>query len=187
MIDKRGQDDILTRATRHLFRRLQSSFAILLSLIATCPACSSEASRPGEKPESTIATTEAPLTRVSFQTLDRGPRSGVRDPLQTIVRDAADWNALWQIHASIKPNPPPAPAVDFSRDIIAGVFAGEKSTGGYDVEILRTEKSDVALIIYYRERSPLPGSIVTQALTQSFHIVKVLGASNLAASFRRAS
>jgi protease stability complex PrcB-like protein len=187
MIDRHGQDDFLTRATGHLFRRLQSSFVILLSLIATYPACSSEANRPGENPESTIAITEAPVTRVSFQTLDKGPRSGVRDPLQTIVRDAADWNALWQIHTSIKPNPPPAPAVDFSRDIIAGVFAGEKPTGGYDVEILRTEKGDVALIIYYRERSPLPGGIVTQALTQSFHIVKVLGAGNLAASFRRAS
>ena len=141
---------------------------------------------PGKESESTIAT-EARPTQVSFQTIDKGSRSGVRGPLQTVVRDAVEWNALWQKHASVKPNPPSTPAVDFSKDIVAGVFLGEKPTGGYDIAIIRIEQSQNSLVIEYRETNPLPGSIVTQVLTQPFHIVKILGASGLTASFRRAS
>jgi len=186
MIDWRRQDEIRKPDEGHLFG-LEVVFAILLSLIATCPACSLEATRPGEKPKPTIATAEAPTTRLSFQTIDKGSQSGVREPLQTVVRGPAEWKTLWQKHASIKLNPHPAPAVDFSKDIVAGVFLGEKLTGGFDVEIVRIDQTGPALVIEYREKSPLPGSIVTQALTQPFHIVKVLRASSLTASFRRAS
>jgi hypothetical protein len=187
MIGWRRQDEIRKRDARHLFGRLEGIFAILFSLIATCPACSSKASKPSEKPESTVTTAEAPTTRLSFQTIDKGSRSGVREPLQTVVRHSAEWNALWQKHASVKPNPPSTPAVDFSKDIVAAVFLGEKPTGGFDVEIVRIDQTATAVVIEYREKSPLPGSVVTQALTQPFHIVKVLGASSLTASFRRAS
>jgi hypothetical protein len=187
MIDWREQNEIPTRDARHIFQRPEGLFAILLSLIITCPACSSEARMPREKSESTIATSEAPDIRVSFQTIDKGSRSGVREPLQTVVRDEVEWNALWQKHASVTPNPAPAPAVDFSKEIVGGVFLGEKPTGGVDVEIVRIDQTGPALVIEYREKSPLPGSIVTQALTQPFHIVKILGASGLTASFRRAS
>jgi protease stability complex PrcB-like protein len=187
MIDWHRQDAICKRDARHLFGRLEGIFAILFSLIATCPACSSEATKPGEKPKPTIATAEAPTTRLSFLTIDKGSQSGVREPLQTVVRGPAEWKTLWQKHASIKPNPLPAPAVDFSKEIVVGVFLGEKPTGGNDIDIIRIEQSGAALVIEYREKNPLPGSIVTQALTQPFHIVKVFGASSLRASFRRAS
>ena len=186
MIDWRRQDEIRKPDAGHLFG-LEVVFAILLSLIATCPACSLDATRPGEKPKPTIATAEAPTTRLWFQTIDKGSQSGLREPLQAIVRGPAEWKTLWQKHASTKPNPPPAPAVDFSKDIVAGVFLGEKPTGGFDVEIVRVDQTGAAVVIEYREKSPLPGSFVTQALTQPFHIVKILAGKDLTPSFRRAS
>jgi hypothetical protein len=185
MIDWRRQE-IHKSDVGHL-SGLEVVFAILLSLITICSTSSSETTKPGEKSKPSLAAAEVPFNQVSFQSIDKGSRSGVRDPLQTVVRGPAEWKTLWQKHASIKPNPPPTPAVDFSKDIVAGVFLGEKPTGGYDIAIIRIEQSHNALVIEYREKNPVPGSIVTQALTQPFHIVKVFGASSLRASFRRAS
>jgi hypothetical protein len=123
----------------------------------------------------------------SFQTVVKGARSGVRDPLQIVIRSQAEWDALWKRHVSIETNPPPPPAIDFNKQIVIGVFLGEKPTGGYDVEITRAEQSDGALVLHYREKSPLPGSIAIQVLTQPFHIIQVVRDDNLKPAFRRAS
>ena len=124
---------------------------------------------------------------ISFQTVVKGSRSGVRDPLQIVIRSQAEWDALWKRHVSIETNPPPPPAIDFNKEIVIGVFLGEKPTGGYDVEIIRTEQSDSVLVIHYREKSPLPGSIVIQAVTQPFHIIQVVRDDSLRPTFRRTS
>jgi hypothetical protein len=123
---------------------------------------------------------------VAFQTIVKGSRSGVREPLQIAIRIQAEWDALWKRHVSIETNPPPSPAIDFNKEIVIGVFLGEKPTGGYDVEIIRAEQSDGALVIHYREKSPLPGGIVIQALTQPFHIIRVVD-DNFRVTFRRTS
>jgi PrcB C-terminal len=124
---------------------------------------------------------------ISFQTVVKGSRSGVREPLQIVIRSQAEWDALWKRHVSIETNPPPPPTIDFNKQIVIGVFLGEKPTGGYDVEITRAEQSDGALVLHYREKSPLPGSIAIQALTQPFHIIQVVRDDNLKPTFRRAS
>jgi PrcB C-terminal len=127
-----------------------------------------------------------PAAQLSFQTIAKGYRSSVREPLQTVVRSQAEWDSVWKRH-SVATNPPPPPFVDFKRQIVVAVFLGEKPTGGYDVEIIRAEQSDGALVLHYREKSPLPGSIAIQALTQPFHIIQVVRDDNLKPTFRRAS
>ena len=72
-----------------------------------------------------------------------------------------------------KPSPALAPIVDFDREMVVGIFLGEKSTGGYEVEIVRAERRDSSLYFYYREESPPPNAMVTQALTQPFHLVRI--------------
>ena len=124
---------------------------------------------------------------VSFQTIAKGYRSGVRESLQVVASNRAEWDALWKRHVSIETNPAPTPAINFDKEIVIGVFLGEKPTGGYDVEIIRVEQTDGALVLHYREKSPLPGSIAIQALTQPFHIIQVVRDDNLKPTFRRAS
>jgi hypothetical protein len=126
-----------------------------------------------------------PAVQLSFQMIAKGYRSGVREPLQTVVRSQAEWDSVWKRH-SVETNPPPPPFVDFKRQIVVAVFLGEKPTGGYDVEIIGAEQSDGALVIHYREKSPLPGSIAIQALTQPFHIIQMVRDDNFKPTFRRA-
>jgi hypothetical protein len=150
-----------------------SAAALFLSFIVILPACA--------------ASGAMTVTQLRFETIAKSARSGVREPLQIVVRSPEQWKALWNKHVAADPNSPPVPAVDFTNNIVAAVFSGEKPTGGYTVEITAAEKSDGALLIHYREMSPRPGGIVTQALTQPFHIVTIAGGNNLQAEFRRAS
>jgi PrcB C-terminal len=128
-----------------------------------------------------------PAVQLSFQTIAKGYRSGVRESLQIVARNQTEWDSLWKRHLSVETNPPPAPAIDFNKQIVVAVFLGEKPTGGYDVEIIRAEQTDGALVIHYREKNPPPGGIVIQALTQPFHIIRVARDDNLTPAFRRAS
>jgi PrcB C-terminal len=126
-------------------------------------------------------------TRLSIATIEKGYRSGIRGPLQTVIRNQDEWNAFWKRHSSTATNPPPASIIDFNREMVVGIFLGEKSTGGYEVEIVRAERRDSSLYFYYQQKSPAAGAMVTQALTQPFHLVKVAKSQNPQIIFRRDS
>jgi hypothetical protein len=129
--------------------------------------------------------TAASTTQVGFQTVAKGYRSGVRAPLQVVLRNQNEWETLWRRHTSIDVTPPPLPAIDFEKFTVVGLFLGDKPTGGYDVEIIRAEPSNADLVILYRETSPTGRGMVIQSLTQPFHIVQVTGAVNSGVIFRR--
>jgi hypothetical protein len=131
------------------------------------------------------AASEAKGVQISFQTIAKGHRSGVLEPLQTVVRNQGDWAALWKKHTSIESNPPLLPDSDFAKHMVVAVFAGEKPTGGHDIEITSVERVDERLLVSFAERSPSPGTIVTQAFTQPFHIAKVASQGSATVSFRR--
>jgi len=101
----------------------------------------------------------------------KGYLSGIREPLQKVVRNQAEWLELWRKHTSDFNTTPPT--VLFDQEIVAAVFLGDKPTGGYDVTIVRAERSGDELVIYYLEQAPPPGGIVTQAFMQPFHIVRI--------------
>ena len=124
-------------------------------------------------------------SQVSFHTIAKGYRSGIVEPAQVTARTQAEWIALWQKHSAAETTPSLPPTIDFSKNIVVGVFLGQKPTGGYDIEITGVERSDSALTISFREQSPRPGAILTQAFTQPFHIVSISVEGTTAVHFRR--
>jgi protease stability complex PrcB-like protein len=126
-------------------------------------------------------------TRLPMGTIEKGYRSGVRESLQLVIRNQDEWKAFWKRHSSIDTNPPPAPIINFNREMVVGIFLGEKSTGGYQAEFVQAERRDSSLYFYYREKAPPPGAMVTQALTQPFHLVRVAKYDNPQIIFRRDS
>lgn len=123
--------------------------------------------------------------QIPFQTVLRGQRSAIGEPLQIVVRTQTEWDSLWHRHYSGANNPPPSPPIDFDRDLVVGIFLGTKPTGDYGIEITRAERRDSSLYVYYREKSPPPNAMVTQALTQPFDIVRVARDGNREIIFRR--
>ena len=130
----------------------------LLGAIFT-PACSS-----------TISLAQSPM---SITTIDKGFHSGIREPLEVVIRGEQEWAALWSRHASGRRPAPSPPLIDFSAEMVVGLFLGQKSTGGYSVEITRAELDGANLKVFYREGSPPPGAIVPQVLTQPYYLVRL--------------
>jgi len=126
-------------------------------------------------------------SEITFQTVSKGSRSGVRDSRQMVLRGQAEWHALWAQHVSTDALPAPPPPIDFARGLVVAVFLGDKPTGGYDVTISRAQRGHDSVVIYFRERVPAPGALVTQSLTQPFHVVQINTDVNSMVTFRRDS
>ena len=57
--------------------------------------------------------------------------------------------------------------------MVVGVFMGQRETGGYQIEIIGVERTASVLRVLYVTREPEAGAILTQALTQPFHLVRL--------------
>ena len=102
-------------------------------------------------------------------TLAQGSQSAVEERRETVVRTPAEWQMSWKWHGGSEA----APTVDFAKEMVVAVFLGTKPTGGYRVEITGARREGQSLVIEYAERRPGPGTLVTQALTSPYHIVKL--------------
>jgi len=103
------------------------------------------------------------------RTIEKGDRTGIGSPRQVVVRSAEEWTALWSEHTADRARPP----VDFSREMVVGVFLGSKPTPGYSVAIVNTLAKNEALLVQYRVTQPPAGVIAAQVLTFPYHLAAV--------------
>jgi PrcB C-terminal len=116
---------------------------------------------------------------IDFTSIARGADSGYQSASQMLINNQERWVDLWQQHTSNTEPPPPIPKVDFTSYNVVAVFAGEKSSGGYSVEILAVETRNfqtkdlpsLAIIVEYRQ--PNSGDFVTEAMTYPYHLIKI--------------
>jgi hypothetical protein len=106
------------------------------------------------------------MTGVS--TLAKGEDSGVTSPRRVIVRDEPGWRALWAEHAGLDDT---APDVDFRTQMVAAVFAGDRPSAGYAVEIVDARRTADTLTLVTCESRPQPGMMSAQIIVSPFHIV----------------
>ncbi|MGQ0549667.1 MAG: hypothetical protein ACT4PY_08385 [Armatimonadota bacterium] len=106
---------------------------------------------------------------VAFQTVDTGQASGIREPNWLVIRDTAAWAELWQRHAPGRP----APSVDFSRDMVVGVFTGvsQDSSGIWITRIVR--EPDRLTVFYSLVDSKAVPMSQDAVPVLPFHIVRV--------------
>ena len=124
----------------------------------------------------------AGLSAQTPRTVEKGDQSNVDAPKQVVIRDAAEWRKLWQQHAPDRP----VPNVDFSKESVAAVFMGSRSTAGYSTAIVSTTDANGALIVKYRETTPPRGAITAQVLTFPYHIVAIAKTSATQIKFEKA-
>jgi hypothetical protein len=102
-------------------------------------------------------------------TINADQMSGIDRAEQVVVRSSPEWQALWQRHAAGRP----APAVDFTKNMVVAVFLGARSSGGYQVEITGVRTEGPLLVVQWSERQPAPGQMAAQVLTAPAHLVVV--------------
>ncbi len=111
--------------------------------------------------------------QTEFATLARGQYSGIEEKKYVIVTSQKEWERLWEkVHKFITPAPD-VPVIDFASDIVLGVFMGTRPTGGYSIEIDELRACDDRILAIVKSRSPGPEDMVTTALTQPYHIIRL--------------
>jgi hypothetical protein len=113
--------------------------------------------------------------QVPFITVDKGVSSGIRERKFVVIKTEQEWAELWRAHASIVMPPRERPSVDFNNEMVVAAFLGEQRSGGSSIEISKIEEIPVErqIFVFLRETKPPPGSMVIQAMTQPYHIVKL--------------
>ena len=104
-----------------------------------------------------------------LRTVGKGPMSAIDQARQVTVRSAAEWGALWKENGANSP----LPAVDFSREMVVGVFVGTRPTAGYGVEIVRAIGNSSTLVVEYVETAPSRDTITAQILTAPYHLAAI--------------
>jgi len=86
-----------------------------------------------------------------------------------VIKNLRNWTELWNSlgHSALPPE------INFDEWMILAVFQGEKSTGGYSIEINKITEKENAIEISVIETSPGRGCMVTLAFTSPFQVVKV--------------
>ena len=106
------------------------------------------------------------MTAVS--TIAKGDGSAVTAPRRVVIRDEEAWRALWAEHAGAAAAPPQN---DLAKNMVAAVFAGDRPTPGYTIEIVDARAQSDTLGLVVSESSPRRGTIAAQLIVTPFHIV----------------
>jgi hypothetical protein len=105
-----------------------------------------------------------PLLREGF--------SGVTSGLTVAVRDADSFAKLWNTHYQYRTEAPAAPKIDFTRQMVLGVFLGNRSGGCIGATIDKVEVRAGNVIAYYTERDYSgPAVLCLAAITQPMDMV----------------
>ncbi len=108
-----------------------------------------------------------------FMVLEQGTHSGIAAQRFDTVRDQAALRSLWREHRAGASPAPPMPEVDFSKEMVVAAFAGQKNTGGYQLNLTGLDRRGGRIDISLSLTQPGPDCLVAQALTQPFVIVRI--------------
>ncbi len=109
---------------------------------------------------------------VPFVTVAKGNVSSIREFNQLAIRERSTWLALWRQHA--RATSLPAPTVDFNRQMVIAIFAGE-SPAPRRLSIARVVRERSQLVVWYMVRDTRP-SLDGEGMNPvtPFHIVRLV-------------
>lgn len=107
---------------------------------------------------------------VDFRTLGADTRTRITSPRKVVIKDSAAWEQLWKEAAGPDVK---APAVDFSKEMVIGVFLGARPDGCHGTGIESITRQADRLIVRHVDTVPGPDVFCTMAIVFPDHIVAV--------------
>lgn len=86
------------------------------------------------------------------------------NPAAVVVGSQEKMDYYFTKHANTCPNPSD-PNIDFTKNLLIGIFAGVKPTSGYTIKITSIVQNDCEVLINFYEKAPATGESITQAPT----------------------
>jgi hypothetical protein len=99
--------------------------------------------------------------------------SGIRDRQRLVLTDNEEWASTWQRAWSWLSPRPELAAIDFRQETVILVSMGERTSGGYRIEIREVTERGGDLEVTVAELSPGARCVVTEALTQPLAAARV--------------
>lgn len=121
---------------------------------------------------------------IDFTVVDEGDTASDYPDRQGMCVDSlSKWRSLWeQLHRYTIPQPV-LPEIDFTQYMLIAVFAGEKKSGSYSVQVQQVRETKQALIVHTVVKSPDPDQVVIAQIIYPYQIVKI-PRSGLPVNFR---
>lgn len=156
--------------------------------VALAPTPASEPAPAGTPSPDTASAAAAPTEQgyapygknrtLDIRRIGQWTRTGISESRRLVIRDANAWAQFWsELGVGERPS------VDFNRDVVVAVAAGQRPTGGYEIAVDRVTQSDGQLTVEVVERAPGPNCISTTSLTQPVDVVVVPAADAKSPSF----
>jgi hypothetical protein len=95
-------------------------------------------------------------------------RTGVGEARRLVIRDANAWAEFWS-----ELGQGDRPEVDFTRDVIVAVAAGQRPTGGFEIAVDRVRQANGELTVEVVETAPGPNCVTPTTPTQPVDVVVV--------------
>jgi len=121
---------------------------------------------------SPVAAPTGPSAKAMIQVIGEGSTAAVMTEKKNYhVTNYAQLADVWRL--AYGPGSPGIPDVDFATENVIAVFDGQKSSGGYDVDVTEVVDQGGTRTITIVHTAPGPGCITTDALTSPFQLVVV--------------
>jgi hypothetical protein len=116
----------------------------------------------------------SPEAEISFTVIAEGDTAADYPDQQGVVIDSpAEWEGLWeQLHRNTIPRPA-LPEVDFEQYTLLAVFAGEKRSGGYAIQVEKVTQTEGAVIVHTIETAPGADQMAAAQITYPYQVVKM--------------
>jgi len=99
--------------------------------------------------------------------------SRIEDRRRLLIDDETAWAEFWaEFHGAVTPMPP-LPQVDFSTHVIVAATMGQRSSGGFSIEVADVYEADGTLYPVVVEVSPGPSCVATTVITAPAVAVRV--------------
>lgn len=112
------------------------------------------------------------MSKLTWTNIEQGSYSGETDRRLLVITKQSEWKQLWAKHTSRQLPTQAVPKVDFRKEMVIALFAGEFSSGGLSISLERIEDDGRNLVVTFKE-SGSRGSGVSTAFSQPFHIVRL--------------
>lgn len=114
---------------------------------------------------------DAPAAALPIRRIGQWTASGLDSPARKVIRDDSTYAQFWQALGAGQ-----RPAVDFTRDVVIAVAAGQRPTGGHAIAVERVARAGKSMTVDVVETVPGAGCWTTQQITQPVDVVVVAAA-----------
>ena len=108
--------------------------------------------------------------KLNFRNISKDSYNLLTTKSENVITTQEEWMNFWE---SVSPNDGPVPQIDFDKKMVIAVLMGQKSTGGYSIEITNVIEQENDVIVKIKEISPGPNCGADAVLTSPYHIIEV--------------